>query len=76
MKHKVFCYECREYKIFEVGGDLSQYEGDTLDCPCKEEIIVPKYIGVNTVNFGLFHVASLEPPDDVHRWLRLADNNT
>jgi hypothetical protein len=73
MKHNVFCYECRQWVIFEVAGDLGQYEGDTFDCQCdREETVVPKYLGNEDMNFGLFHVASLEPPSDVHRWLRIA----
>ena len=66
-KHNVFCYECRKWKDFEVAGDLGQYDGDTLDCPCGEEVIVPKCFSDS--KWGLFHVASLEPPSDVHRWL-------
>ena len=71
MKHRIFCYECRQWKDFEVAGDLGKYEGDTLDCPCGEEIVVPKCWDEG--KWGLFHVASLEPPSDVHRWLRLAE---
>lgn len=71
MKHKVFCHECRKIIKFEVAGDLSQYTDTTFSCPCKEETIVPKPINDNTVNFGLFCIASKEAPSDTARWLRL-----
>jgi len=76
MKHRVFCYECHKWVVFEVAGDLGQYEGDTFDCPCdRDETVVPKYMDTDEGDYGLFHIASLEPPADVHRYLRLAGDS-
>ena len=69
--HLVFCYECYKWKDFNCAGDPGQYSGDTLECPCGEETVVPKCMDTGNHDWGLFHVASLEPPSDVIRWLRL-----
>lgn len=63
MNHLTYCYECHAWQRLEMAGDLGQYIGDTIDCPCKQEIVTPKIIN-DDGDYGLFHVANLEPPSD------------
>ena len=42
---------------------------DPVDFPCGKDEVVPKPI--DEVDWGLFSIESLEPPNDVNRWLRL-----
>jgi hypothetical protein len=72
MQHLVFCYQCQAWKTLEIAGDLGQYSGDTIECPCKEDVLVPKYFEVGPDSgWGLFHIADLEPASDLVQWLRL-----
>lgn len=59
MKHSVFCNDCKRETEIEVAGDLGQYTGDLLTCPCGESCVVPRYIDEV---WALFAIADLLTP--------------
>jgi hypothetical protein len=68
-KHPVFCYECLRRVEIEATGDLGQYTGDCLNCPCnRQETVIPRHITDH--GWAIFHPASLEPPADTVEWIR------
>jgi hypothetical protein len=69
MTRKVFCYECRQWVDYDIAKYICTVIEDPVDCPCDEEKVVPKPF--NEEDWGLFSIDSLEPPSDLHRWLRL-----
>ncbi len=59
MIHTVLCTECWKNIEFELAGDLAQYGGDLLDCPCKGTYIVPRY---TPDGYVLFSIGDLVTP--------------
>jgi hypothetical protein len=67
-KHSVTCYECRQQVEIEAAGDLGQYTGDCLTCPCnRQETVIPRRISGH--GWAIFHPASLEPPGNIYESL-------
>lgn len=64
MKHKVYCYQCKKFVDLDMAGDLGQFNGDTIDCPCGEETLAIKAIPL----YGLFSIYDLRLPlDTIHK---------
>lgn len=70
MKHRVYCYECRKFVDLEMAGDLGQYRGEGVNCPCGEETLFIKDISL----YGLFSVHDLRLPSDIVTRLDDASN--
>ena len=61
MKTKVYCFDCCKILELEHCGDLGQYTGDTLICPCGESALVPRFS--DKTGWGLYPIAFLLAPN-------------
>lgn len=58
MKRQVFCNDCKRETEIETTGDLGQFTGDLLTCPCGDCCVVPRYVSQNEC-WALFAIADL-----------------
>ena len=64
MKNTIHCFGCHKRVELESCGDLWQFTGDTLDCPCGEEALVPRFVS-ELDGWCLVAIADLEVPSAI-----------